>query len=153
MIFSESFRANGRKPSSHVLSCHFTQAEDWQNEFLQLSGDKTLYHIERVLSADDLPIIYEHIYIPVSRVPNLQVQKLENGSLFRLLHEEYHVSESEKGRSTIEVRMAPQSIAEHLRMNTGEPVMILVSYMNDTEENPLYISYEIIAGSRYRISI
>lgn len=153
MSFSESCRANGRKPSSHVLSCHFMEVEDWQNEFLQLTGDRTLYHIERVLSADDLPIIYEHIYIPVSRVPNLQVQKLENGSLFRLLREEYRVFESEKGRSTIEVCMAPQSIVEHLRMNTGEPVMILISYMNDDEEKPLYISYEIIAGSRYRISM
>ena len=31
--------------------------------------------------------------------------------------------------------------------------MILVSYMNDDKEKPLYISYEIIAGSRYRISM
>ncbi len=151
--FSESCRANGRKPSSHVLSCGLEEAEEWQNNFLKLAGDKTLYHIERVLSADDLPIIYEHIYIPAGYVPDLQVQKLEDGSLFRLLRDEYQINGSEKGRSTIEVKMASQSVAEHLRMNIGEPVMVLISYMNDSEENPLYISYEIIAGSRYRISI
>lgn len=151
--FSESCHANGRKPSSHVLSCGLEEAEEWQNNFLKLAGDKTLYHIERVLSADDLPIIYEHIYIPAGYVPDLQVQKLEDGSLFRLLREDYQINGSEKGRSTIEVKMASQSVAEHLRMNLGEPVMVLISYMNDSEENPLYISYEIIAGSRYRISI
>lgn len=151
--FSESCHANGRKPSSHVLSCGLEEAEEWQNNFLKLAGDKTLYHIERVLSADELPIIYEHIYIPAGYVPDLQVQKLEDGSLFRLLREDYQINGSEKGRSTIEVKMASQSVAEHLRMNLGEPVMVLISYMNDSEENPLYISYEIIAGSRYRISI
>ena len=153
MSFSAACRANGRKPSSHILSCIVMKAENWQNDFLKLSEDTRLYHIERVLSADDLPIIYEHIYIPVSRVPDFQVEKLEDDSFVRLLSEEYHVEESEKGRSTIEVRLVPSVIAEYLRMNIGEPVMILTSFINDEAEMPLYISYEIIAGSRYRISI
>ena len=86
-------------------------------------------------------------------MPDLQAERLEGGSFTRMLSEEYNVQESEKGRSTVEVRMIPQSIAGYLKMSTGEPVMILTSYINDKEENPLYISYEIIAGGRYRISI
>lgn len=151
--FSESCRANGRKPSSHVISCSVMEAEDWQMEFFQSENRQTLYHIERILSADDLPIIYEHIYFPVDKFPEFQAQKLEDGSMFQLLREEYHVTESEKVRSTIEVRLVPQAMAGYLRMNAGEPVMILKSYMNDDKENPLYISYEIIAGSRYSLSI
>ena len=153
MSFSAACRANGRRPSSHIISCTVSDAENWQNEFLKLADDRKLNHIERVLSADDLPIIYEHIYVPVSRVPDLQVDRLEDGSFTRMLSEEYHVQESEKGRSTVEVRLIPQTIAEYLKMSTGEPVMILTSYINDKDENPLYISYEIIAGGRYRISI
>lgn len=153
MSFSAACRANGRRPSSHIISCTVSDAENWQNEFLKLTGDRKLYHIERVLSADDLPIIYEHIYVPVGRVPDLQVDRLEDGSFTHMLSEEYHVQESEKGRSTVEVRLIPQTIAEYLKMSTGEPVMILTSYINDKDENPLYISYEIIAGGRYRISI
>lgn len=153
LSFSDACRANGRRPTSHIISCLITEPEEWQNEFLKLTKDRRLYHIQRVLSADDLPIIYEHIYIPVDRVPDLQVDKLENGSFFRLLSEEYHLKESETGRSTVEVRLVPQEVAKELRMNPGEPVMILTSYMNDEEEKPLFISYEIIAGSRYRISI
>lgn len=151
--FSESCRANGRKPSSHVISCSMIEAEDWQMEFFQSENRQTLYHIERILSADDLPIIYEHIYFPVDQFPEFQAQKLEDGSMFRLLREEYHVAESEKVRSTIEVRLVPQALTGYLRMNTGEPVMILKSFMSDDRENPLYISYEIIAGSRYSLSI
>ena len=125
MSFSAACRANGRKPSSHILSCIVMKAENWQNDFLKLSEDKRLYHIERVLSADDLPIIYEHIYIPVSRVPDFQVEKLEDDSFVRLLSEEYHVEESEKGRSTIEVRLVPSVIAEYLRMNISMELTII----------------------------
>jgi len=151
--FSESCRANVRNPSSHVLSCCFVEAQDWQRDFFHLQNSQTLYHIERILSADGLPIIYEHIYFPLDRFPDFQAQKLENGSMFQLIKEEYHIQESEKGRSVIEVRLASQTIAEYLRMNVGEPVMILTSYINDHKENPLYISYEIIAGFRYSLSI
>ena len=77
MSFSAACRANGRRPSSHIISCTVMDAENWQMEFLKLHADRRLYHIERILSADDLPIIYEHIYIPVSRVPDLQVERLE----------------------------------------------------------------------------
>ena len=153
MSFSTACRANGRRPSSHIISCTVMDAENWQSEFLKLEDDRKLYHIERVLSADDLPIIYEHIYVPVSRVPDLQVDRLEDGSFTRMLSEEYHVQESEKGRSTVEVRLIPKEVSEYLKMNVGEPVMILTSYINDKDERPLYISYEIIAGGRYRISI
>lgn len=151
--FSASCRANGRTPSSHVLSCCFMEAQDWQKEFFHLKNSQTFYHIERILSADDLPIIYEHMFFPVDRFPDFQAQKLENGSMFRLMKEEYHVQESEKGRSIIEVRLASRTTAEHLRMNAGEPVMILTSYIRDHQENPLYISYEIIAGFRYSLSV
>lgn len=153
MSFSAACRANGRRPSSHIISCTVIDADNWQSEFLKLHDDLRLYHIERVLSADDLPIIYEHIYIPAGRVPGLQADRLEDGSFTRMLSEEYNIQESEKGRSTVEVRVIPQAIAEYLKMSIGEPVMILTSYINDKDENPLYISYEIIAGGRYRISI
>ena len=63
------------------------------------------------------------------------------------------MKESEKARSTVEVSTVSQPGAGYLIMNEGEPVMILASYINNEKEEPLYISYEIIAGSRYKISI
>ena len=52
------------------------------------------------------------------------MEKLENGSLTRLLNKEYHMKESEKARSTVEVSTVSQPVAGYLRMNEGEPVMI-----------------------------
>ena len=61
MSFSEACRSNGRKPSSHIISCHIMEMQEWQQDFFKPEHTK-IYHIERILSADNLPIIYEHIY-------------------------------------------------------------------------------------------
>ena len=73
MSFSEACRSNGRKPSSHIISCHITEMQEWQQDFFKPEHTK-IYHIERILSADNLPIIYEHIYIPTDFLPDFQVK-------------------------------------------------------------------------------
>lgn len=153
MSFTDACRMNGRKPTSHVLYCKLVEPEAWNNEFLQLPKGEMLYHVQRVLYADELPIIYEHIYLPYRNFPDFQAEKLENGSLFRLLEEEYHVNHDYKNRSTIEVATADQDIAEELQILIGEPVMLLSNYLRNEENQPVYMSSEIIVGSRYRISI
>ncbi len=153
MSFNDACRMNGRKPSSHVLYCRLVEPQSWNNDFLQLPKGEMLYHIQRVLSADDLPIIYENIFLPYRNFPDFQAEKLENGSLFRLLQEEYQVTDAYKNRSTIEVATADQDICEHLQILSGEPVMLLCNYLWDEENQPVYMSSEIIVGSRYRISI
>ena len=110
------------------------EMQEWQQDFFKPEHTK-IYHIERILSADNLPIIYEHIYIPTDFLPDFQVEKLENGSLTRLLNKEYHMKESEKARSTVEVSTVSQPVAGYLRMNEGEPVMILASYINNEKED------------------
>lgn len=153
MSFTEACCSNGHRPSSHVLTCNVIQPEEWQQSFLQLEKSDQLINVQRVLSADGIPIIKEHIYLPASRFEGFDAGKLENGSLFRLLEEEYHVNGLKKSRSTIEIGTANQSSAELLDVLVGEPIMILSSYMEDEEETPLYVSREFIVGSRYIISI
>lgn len=153
MSFTDACRINKREPSSHVLSCDIIQPEDWQQSFFHLEEADRLIYIQRILSADSIPVINEHIYLPTSRFAGFDAGKLENGSLFRLLEEEYHVSGSEKSRSTIEIGTASQNLSELLQILVGEPIMILSSYMEDEQANPLYMSREFIVGSRYMISI
>lgn len=151
--FTETCIANGRKPSSHILLCELITMLSGQNEFFQMEESNKIYHIQRILSADDLPLIFEDVYIPQYRVPNFDVSHLENVSLFQLLNQEYHISKSTKGRSTIEIATATLEMASNLRIAVGEPVMFLESYIYDHDDRPLYISKENIVGSRYRLSI
>ena len=67
MSFSEACRSNGRKPSSHIISCHIMEMQEWQQDFFKPEHTK-IYHIERILSADNLPIIYEKTFTNFSRL-------------------------------------------------------------------------------------
>ena len=35
MSFSEACRSNGRKPSSHIISCHIMEMQEWQQDFFK----------------------------------------------------------------------------------------------------------------------
>ncbi len=153
MSFTETCKINGRAPSSHVLSCETIFPEEWHRTFLRLDEGEYLIYIQRILSADDVPIIHEHIFLPSGKFEGFAADKLENGSLFQLLKQQYNVNSSEKSRSTIEIGTASQKVALLLNITVGEPVMILNNYMEDENKNPLYMSREIIVGSRYMISI
>lgn len=153
MSFTETCSANGRVPSSHVLSFQSVPIRPATAEFFSVSPESEVHQIRRVLCADDLPMILETIYLPYSKYPDFPKEKLENASFTKLMQEYYGIDETRKGRSTIEVQTASGEMAEYLQIDPGEPVMILRSYFYDAENRPLYVSYEVIVGKRYRISV
>lgn len=151
--FTEACEINGCKGTSHVLTFRIEKIKGEKAKFLQIGEESFVYHIQRILSADDLPVIFEDIYIDEARFPDFPVEKLENGSLTKLLQEEYHIQRQNKGRSIIEVGTVPDYIAGYLQVDEKEPVMLLKHYMYDGDANPLYLSCEIIVGTRYQISV
>ncbi|MGN6713157.1 GntR family transcriptional regulator [Anaerocolumna jejuensis] len=153
MSFTEACKMNDRRPSSHVLSCDMIEPDERHENFLNLSKGEKIIFIQRVLAADEIPVIYENIYLPYMKFKGFDAWSLENGSLFQILKEQYNVISSEKSRSTIEIGTANQKMSAVLNIVTGEPIMILSSYMEDDKNNPLYMSKEFIVGSRYMISI
>ncbi|MGB8452640.1 MAG: GntR family transcriptional regulator [Anaerocolumna sp.] len=151
--FSESCKMNGRVPTSHVLKTEIIKPENWILEFLELDTNQTVIWINRLLLADNIPIIMEDIYLPADRFKGFEPEKLENGSLFKYVEEKFGFESHPNSRSTIGIGTASSEIASKLEVVTGEPVMILCNYMKDQKQIPAFISYETIVGSRYTISI
>lgn len=52
-----------------------------------------------------------------------------------------------------EVGIVPEYIAHYLQVDENEPVMLLKNYMYDGDGRPLYLSSEVIVGTRYQISV
>ena len=77
---------------------------------------------------------------------------MENGSFFEYLKSTYRYSIAASSRSTVSVTVASADMAQTLNLSPGDPLMILDSYMQTPKGEPLYISREYIAGSRYTIS-
>ena len=151
--FTEACKLNGCTSSSHVISFQIEKNKGEKTQFLQIGEESFVYHIQRILSADRLPVIFEDIYMEADRFPDFPINHLENGSLTRLLEERYQICRQNKGRSIIEVGIVPEYIAHYLQVDENEPVMLLKNYMYDGDGRPLYLSSEVIVGTRYQISV
>lgn len=152
MSFSESCRQNDRIPESHVLSFCKKPANSVTSDFLQLTSDEEVFFLERLLLADSIPVIDVHTWLPVRLFPDFDPNAVENGSFFEYIKNTYRCTIAESSRSTISVTAASPDMAKTLRLSSGDPVLILDSYMEAPDGKPLYISREYIAGSRYTIS-
>ena len=152
MSFSESCRQNDRIPESHVLSFCKKPATSVTSDFLQLTSDEEVFFLERLLLADSIPVIDVHTWLPTRLFPDFDPNAVENGSFFEYIKNTYRCTIAESSRSTISVTAASPDMAKTLRLSSGDPVLILDSYMEAPDGKPLYISREYIAGSRYTIS-
>lgn len=150
--FSESCRQNDRIPESHVLSFCKKPANSVTSDFLQLTPDEDVFFLERLLLADSIPVIDVHTWLPTRLFPDFDPNVVENGSFFEYIKATYSCTIAESSRSTISVTAASPDMAKTLRLSSGDPVLILDSYMEAPDGSPLYISREYIAGSRYTIS-
>ena len=152
MSFSESCRQNDRIPESHVLSFCKKTTNSVTSDFLQLTSDEEVFFLERLLLADSIPVIDVHTWLPTRLFPDFDPNAVENGSFFEYIKNTYRCTIAESSRSTISVTAASPDMAKTLRLSSGDPVLILDSYMEAPDGKPLYISREYIAGSRYTIS-
>lgn len=150
--FSENCRNNGREPSSHVIRLKKENPKNWPDMCTMEELGKAFFRVDRILSADDMPVIYERMYLPVDRFIGFRASYLENGSMFNILKEKYGVCAMGKSDSTIEISIAPAEMISPLRIASEDPVLLLKSLMHDGKGTPLYISEEYMVGSRYRLS-
>lgn len=151
--FTKTCENVGMLPYSHVLESKYIQPESWHKAFLRLNEDEKILYIRRLRLADDTPIIIEDLYFPEKRFENFKVEKIENGSLFQLLQEDFGFNEPPSGISKIEAGNVNKEIAEILQINPGDAVLLMTTYWSDEKGEPFYIGYERIVGNRYRITI
>jgi GntR family transcriptional regulator, N-acetylglucosamine utilization regulator len=78
-------------PHSHILQAKVIEASfDIANK-LGVKKDTKVYSIQRIRSVDDLPLMIQTSYIPVSYLPKLLEKNLEDKSLFGVIMHEYGI--------------------------------------------------------------
>jgi GntR family transcriptional regulator len=91
MSFSEDMRARGLVPSSEVLSANPLGATAKLAQKLHLAPGSPLLELRRLRFANDEPMALETVYLVRSRVPELQVEQIQSGSLYELLRERFGI--------------------------------------------------------------
>ena len=138
---------------SHILETSIIPAEKEKRDFLNLKEGERVIYIKRLMSADQIPIIQEELYLPEKLFEGFDVKRLENGSLFETIMEILQLKNPPVGVSNIEAVNASMELGQVLKIYSGDAVLKMTTYWSDADGRPLYIGYENIVGSRYRITI
>lgn len=110
--------------------------------------------IDRVRSVNGRRLLFVTTYIPADRCPGLERHDLTNRSLYAHLEQVYglHVH---SGHRTIEAVPAEEEAAEHLEIETGDPVLLLRSASRSQDDQPLewFAAWHRADRTRFEVEI
>jgi GntR family transcriptional regulator len=149
--FSEDMRARGLTPGSIVRSQELTAAGPLLANRLEVAPGRQLAEIERLRTADGVPLALERAYLSAERFPGAADADLEHGSLFELLAD-YGVSLTYADQRVLAVAI-DASEAELFGVAAGAPGLRFETLARDAERRPVYYATSLYRGDRYEIEL
>jgi GntR family transcriptional regulator len=122
--FTEDMRARGMTPGSRDLGRRLTNATAAVARELSLGTGAPVYVIERLRTADGIPMALERSHLPAHLVPDVLEQPLDNRSLYEVLATEYGLV-LDRGDQVIEAGIADSGDAGLLGLPAGSAVLLL----------------------------
>ncbi len=146
--FTEQAAANGFVASATLLSAERVPADGRVAERLRLRVGATVFRLERLRLADDIPMAVETSYLPAARFPGLVKELQRTSSLYRALKDRYGVVPV-TAEETIETAAASPREAELLNTDTGTPMLMLSRHSFDADGVPVEWVKSCYRGDRY----
>jgi GntR family transcriptional regulator len=122
--FTEDMRARGMTPGSRDLGRRLIPATAAVARELSVEGGAPVYAIERLRTADGVPMALERSHIPAHLAPDLMDRTLEGASLYEILADVYGVV-LDRGDQVIEAGIADSGDAGLLGLAPGSAVLLL----------------------------
>ena len=134
---------------AHLLSRQIVPIRQEEQEFFGLGSDALLIYVERLRTADNLPIFLENMFFPYQTYRGLMTEDLNNRSIFQVMKQIDGRTVNDTSRRTLEIAKASPKQAQKLGISTGEPLLFMNCYFIDQEGHPLCIGRQYYVGSRY----
>lgn len=151
--FTKSCQDNGMTAGAKLLDRKIVPARQDESEFLGLAPDELLLYIQRLRTADNLPVFIENIFLPYTHYKDLMNMSLENNSIFSVIADVCGQQVSDTSRRTIEIARASAEQAQQLSVPLGEPLLHLNCYFVDQNGRPICIGRQYYIGSRYMLEM
>ncbi|MCU1615233.1 MAG: GntR family transcriptional regulator [Frankiales bacterium] len=123
MSFTEDMLARGHVPGSVDLARRVVPAGRRLGLELGLDDDEPVYVIERLRTADGVPMALERTHFTAALTPGLIDEPLQDRSLFTVLEERYGIVYDE-GEQTVEAGIADPTDAALLGIPEGSAVLL-----------------------------
>ncbi|HEL2383204.1 TPA: GntR family transcriptional regulator [Streptococcus suis] len=150
--FTEQMRKIGKVPKTSILSFRCIQVSDYIAQQLQLSHGETVYEIERLRLADDIPMMLERTYIPVLQFPALTAQRMNEKPLYEIFFDDYgqiiRLAEEEFYAS-----ISLDNEARILGIPNNSPVLHLVRKTFNDKNRIIEFTFSIARADQFRYKI
>ena len=146
---TEEIQRRGKRPGGLLLVSELIRGSETVRKQLSLIDTEQTIRIERLRTANDIPIAYEVDYLPYPRAASIyqRAKELSDGSLYNLMNSEglnpYIVEQK------IRVGTATVREAELLRIPPGEAGLHFTSTAFDLTGSPIEYSETFFPGTQY----
>ncbi|MYT30581.1 GntR family transcriptional regulator [Streptomyces sp. MspMP-M5] len=146
--YTEGVRRQGRRPGRHLVSLDRFPAPPALARDLGLAAGDAVWHMERVLLADDERVGLESTYVAVSRVPDLAADFEPDSSFYAYLRERLGTAFGDADERLETVLATPR---EALLIGTpgALPMLLIHRLSRDTEGRPLERVRSLYRGDRF----
>ncbi|MDR2898845.1 MAG: GntR family transcriptional regulator [Clostridiales bacterium] len=149
--FTRMCRRAGFKPGAKVIKCILEPATKDDIKTFNLNEGDNVMAIERIRSADNIPVSFE-----VSRFPGefsfLLHEDLNNSSMFQILEEKYKIRLSSTNKF-IELCYATKEMAVYLNLKESYPLILISALSSDENGRPLHLSSQYIVGDKIKLTV
>ncbi len=148
--FSEDMRARGLRPGSRLLTAEAVDADAAVAKDLGIEPGAPAYRLERLRSADDVPVAHEQAYLPARLFPRLLDQNLD-GSLYDLMERRFRIRVERAQQTTRAV-----NLGKHLADLLGVPARTAALHVRrigiDSQGRIVERTDTLYRGDRYDFS-
>ncbi|HLQ29827.1 MAG TPA: GntR family transcriptional regulator [Ktedonobacteraceae bacterium] len=147
--FSEEIQRRGQRPGGLLLVSELVRGTEAVRQRLALLDSEQAIRLERLRTADDIPIAHEIAYLPYPRAASIyeRAKELANGSLYSLMAAEglspYIVEQQ------LKAGVATGREADLLRSQPGESGLRIASTTFDSTGSPIEYSETFCPSSHY----
>lgn len=151
--FTNSCRDEGMVAGAKVLKRQIVPARKNEREFFGLEDGALLIFIERVRTADGIPVLLENHLFPYEKYKDLLSVDLNDVSLFDTVNRMYGESFVNTQSRSIEIARASADIAKVMNVPLNEPLFYMNVLFLNQDQKPLCIGHQYYLGSRYMFNL
>jgi len=147
--FRTDIAKKGMLPGTLVLSITTTKTPLDIADLLQIPHGSPIIFIQRIISADEVPILVESVHIARMADP-ITIEEVQETSLLELIPRKCRVFLS-RAVESYEPILLTTDYARYLKCQPGDLAIKDQAVLLDSDNHPLYVSTAIVRGDKARI--
>lgn len=151
--FTELCRDAGMVAGAHLIGRQIVPVRDDERRFFSLGEEALLVYVQRIRTADDVPIYEENMFLPYDEFRGLMDVNLEDVSFFDQIEKVSGRKPERNVSLTLEAVAASSTQATLLHVPNKSPLMYMNAKFVDASNVPIAIGRQYYVGSRYAFDV